>query len=291
MSAWLRRILLAKSLPAVAFVASFLVIYGYTQVSGKSLNAGEAPQLLSVAHLSFALALLFFALGTISSFLLLMDSARRSASGSSTTAVESRPWPILGEPFLNRRGRRKFEVIFLTYFLVFSWATGILVIRPGQDFTATYGVDVPSVQVFTCCGEVGSIPVYVVYLAQGVGLLLRPSYVLLVLGVSVLGALSLLISIETLRARRATYHGISGAGLAGAAGFVAACPTCAGQVLLGALVGPSSVALAAAISPWQLYLATASIVILLAVLLAQARWIAKARQACRISPARGATTL
>lgn len=284
---WVSRILWIKSFPPLAFVAAFVVVFGYAKVVGTSRIAGGTPQPLLAAHASFALSFLFFSLGMLSSFLLLIDAARRSSSQPPLGGPRMRAWAILGEPLLDRRGRWKFAAILVLYFLVLSWATGIVVVRPNQDFTATYGVPVPSAQVFTCCGDVGSVPVYVLYVAQGLGLRLTPSYLFLALSASVLAALSLSISIETLKERRATYRGVGTASLAGSVGFVASCPTCAGQVLLGAIFGAGSTAFAAAIFPWQLYLGVATIGILVVALWAQTRWIAKARMACGIDGNQG----
>lgn len=260
----------------------FLVLFGYARSAGNWIGAERVAELISFAHLTLALALLFFALAASSAFIQLTRLARAAAMG----AREPSALTVLGEPFLSRRGRRVFAGVFAAYFLVFSWAASVLIVRPGQDFTATYGVPVPSVLASLCCGPVGTIPQYGVYLAQGLGLLITPTTLLLSLGVSLLAALSLTLSLDSFAGLGATSKGTRGAILAGATGFLASCPTCAGQVLLAAVLGSGSASVAAALTPWQLYLALASVGILLAALWAQGRWVARSRKSCSIESSR-----
>ncbi len=268
--------LLRPAFPPVAFAAVFLVLFGYARTAGNWLTVERFAELIPLGHLALALALLFFGLGASSAFIQLRRLARTTAMG----AREPGALTALGGPLLSRRGRRVFAGVFAIYFPIFSWATSVLIIRPGEDFTATYGVPVPSVLAIPCCGPVGAIPQYNVYVAQGLGLLITPTTLLLSLSVSLLAALSITLSLGSLAASRATSKGTRSAVLAGATGFLASCPTCAGQVLLAAIVGPGSAAVAAALSPWQLYLALTSLGVLLTALWAQGRWIAKARRVC-----------
>ncbi len=269
------RTVLRPSFPGLAFSGAFVILYGYSEYAGAGL-AQENVALLSMwGSAVWILFVLLFALGAGSAILQLKERAREASTFGAT-----RGFSVLGEPFLHRRGHRVFLAAFSAYLLVFSWASSILVIRPGQDFTATYGVQVPSTQASVCCGPVGTVPSYTIFLMQGLGLLLIPANVLLALSVSLLAALSISVSISAFSTWRAASRGAGSAGLAGLVGFVASCPTCAGQVLLGAILGSGSSAFALAVAPWQLDLALASIGILLVTLWAQTRWIARSRRAC-----------
>lgn len=263
--------------PPMAFSAAALTIFAYARVAGSWITADRRVGLLSLGHLAMALVLFFFAIGAAGSFLQLAVLARRSAGSQRAGSLA-----VIGTPLLHRRGRFRFLGVLLVYFVVFAWATGILVIRPGQDFTASYGVAVPSVVVLPCCGEPGSIPAYVIYVAQGFGILLTPANLLFALAVSLMASLSITISLEAASARRGTARGMAGAGTAGVTGFIAACPTCAGQVLLGGLVGSGSAAFAIALTPWQAFLTVGSIGILFLALHLQGRLIAKNRRICSI---------
>ncbi len=258
-----------------------MVIF-YARVSGNWVGAERTSQLLPLSHLTLGLVLLLFGLGAGSA----IAQLTRLAQGLGRSA-RAPILAILGEPLATRRGRYAFLGIFALYFTVFGWATGILIIRPGQDFTADYGVAVPSAQIFTCCGSPGTVPIYVVYAAQGVGLLVTPATLLFALVVSLLAGLSLSISLAAFAAWRSYYRGIGSAGLAGIVGFLAACPSCAVQVLLAAFAGPASSAIASALNPWQLYLAMISAGLMIATLWAQGRWIRNSR-ACEPRPRLGA---
>ncbi len=276
---------LKSSFPGLAFSAAFLVLYGYAQYAGNGISPDKAAVLYAYGPVAWALAVAFFGAGVGSSVLQLQARARRASGSGGSGGIA-----VLGEPFLDRRGRRRFLALFGLYFLVFSWASSILVIRPGQDFTASYGVQVPSVETIICCGPVGTVPSYTVYAMQGLGLLLIPANVFLALSVSLLAALSLSVSLTSFATWRATSQGAGSAGIAGAIGFVASCPTCAGQVLLGALLGPGSTAVALALAPWQLEFALTAIGVLLLTLWAQIRWIAKSRRPCSVEAVPQATT-
>lgn len=270
-----RRLLLSRSIPPVAFANAFLVLNGYAAFAGNWASPEKANVLSTLGPVTWILALFSFAFGVGSLLQQLKGRAEEKAASGEVEGLA-----ILGEPFLTRRGRRGFLAIFIAYFSLFSWASTILVVRPGEDFTAAYGVQVPSVQTAICCGPVGTVPTYTVYVMQGLGLLLIPANVLLALSVSWLAALSISVSLAAFSTWRATSRGAGGAGLAGVVGFVASCPSCAGQVLLGAILGTGSTAFALALAPWQLYLALASVGVLVATLWAQTRWIANSRRPC-----------
>ncbi len=222
-------------------------------------------------------SLALFGLGAASSLIQLRRAARESSLGRAKAGVIA----MIGEPLLRRSGLRTLAVSFALYYALLAWATGSLVVRPGQDFTAAYGVAVPSVQVFPCCGPPGSIPQYNVYLAQGLGLLILPTNLLLALSVSLLASLSVAVALATLSQRRLAAEGLGGAGLAGGVGILASCTTCAAQAILALFLGPGAIGLAVTLAPWQLYFVFASVGILLATLWAQGRWIARARNVCR----------
>lgn len=278
----LNRLFLIPSVPPLAFSAAFLVLFGYARYVGNGISQENAAALSTFGQVTWFLASLFFVVGAGGALLQLKARALTASSSGEIDALA-----ILGEPFLHRRGRWGFIAVFGAYLLLFTWASSILVVRPGQDFTATYGVQVPSVETILCCGPVGTVPSYTVYLLQGVGLLLIPANVFLALSVSLLAALSISVSLAAFSTWHAASRGAGSAGLAGLLGFIASCPTCAGQVLLGAILGSGSTAFALAVAPWQLELGLASVGILLVTLRAQVRWIAKSRRSCLVRPIPG----
>lgn len=279
----IRRVLSFPSVPPMAFSAATLTIFAYARFAGNGITVDRIPTMLVLGHLAMAMALSLFGIGVAGSLFQLAALARRSVSSPQPRSLE-----VIGTPLLHSQGRFRFLAVFLVYFVVFAWATGIFVIRPGQDFTASYGVAVPSVIVLSCCGEPGVIPAYVIYVAQGFGILLTPGNLLFALAVSVMASLSITISLEALSARRGSARGMAGPGAAGVTGFIAACPTCAGQVLLAGLVGSGASAFALALTPLQAYLSVGSIAILFLALHLQGRLIARNRRMCSIPTRAGA---
>lgn len=144
---------------------------------------------------------------------------------------------------------RRYSVVFLIgsvlYAIFFSILSSILVFQPTVFFSRDYRIEVPSVNVVTCCGSLGQTPQFVIYLTDHVGLLLVPINLILMFVISLLvglnaGVTRLAYDATGLISRKG-WVGLLGAGF----GLFTACPTCAGfflSTLLG-ISGAFSIAL------------------------------------------------
>lgn len=137
---------------------------------------------------------------------------------------------------------RRYSAVLLSctilYAIFFSLVSSILVFQPTVVFSRDYGVEVPSISVVTCCGSIGQVPQFVVYLTDHVGLLLVPVNLVIMFVVSILvgfnaGMARLAYDAKGLVSRKG-WVGLLGAGV----GLFTACPTCAG-FFLSSLLGIS----------------------------------------------------
>ncbi|HZY95198.1 MAG TPA: hypothetical protein VFE98_10155 [Candidatus Bathyarchaeia archaeon] len=127
-----------------------------------------------------------------------------------------------------------------TYALFYAVVSSILVYQPDVFFSKEYGAAVPSVNVILCCGPVGQVPQFVVYLSEHVALLVVPLNIILMFVVSWLVGFNAAIGWyaydnRSLKVRRGWLSA-----LGASAGLFTACPTCAG-FFLSSLVGLSGV--------------------------------------------------
>src|SRR5208337_3307833 len=80
-------------------------------------------------------------------------------------------------------GVRKYSWMLLmsavTYGLFYAVVSSIIIYRPQEKFSREYFAAIPSVVVAVCCGNLGSIPVFTVYLTDHLGLLLIPVNILI----------------------------------------------------------------------------------------------------------------
>jgi len=170
------------------------------------------------------------------------------------------------------------------YALFYALVSSILVYQPNVFFSKDYGAAVPSVNVILCCGPVGQVPQFVVYLSEHVGLLLVPLNIILMFVVSWLVGFNAAIVWYAYENRSLQAKGGWLTGLGAGAGLFTACPTCA-SFFLSSLLGLSGVfSVAVGLSWLQGSMVAFGIVLLTAGPIFASRKIAESR-AC-VLPAR-----
>ncbi len=152
-------------------------------------------------------------------------------------------------------GVRKYSWMLLVsavaYGLFYAVVSSIIIYRPHENFSQEYFAVVPSVVVAVCCGNLGSIPVFTVYLTDHVGLLLIPMNMLILIAVSGLVGLNVaLVSYEFENRPRGVGRWWL-AGLGAITGLFTACPTCAGLFLGSLIQGVGTVAIASVLAGYQ----------------------------------------
>jgi hypothetical protein len=146
---------------------------------------------------------------------------------------------------------RAFVLAFLVYGLFFAFLSSILVIQPLGRFSETNGVSVPSALAVVCCGPLGQMPQFVVYLTQQFAILIVPVNLILLSTVSWLVGLNAAIATYayTHRSTNVGSHWVGGLGAIVA--LFTACPTCAGFFLLTMLGLTGAVTLVLTLSTLQ----------------------------------------
>lgn len=182
---------------------------------------------------------------------------------------------IIADTTYNKRSRATFVIIIVVYGVFFSLASGTLVYQPTVNFVEHYGVQIPSILVSPCCGDLGYMPTILVYITEHVGLQIIPLNLVLQVVVSYLVALNVSLAISAYAASRKT----KGAGMVGAVtGLFVACPTCMGTFSSIFIGTASGIVFTAALS----YLQTAFIAVSIPVLLVTPFILARQLRRCRI---------
>lgn len=175
----------------------------------------------------------------------------------------------------NKKSRAVFVVAIIAYGVFFSLASGTLVYQPAVNFAEHYGVQIPSVLVSPCCGDMGYMPTILVYITEHVGLQIIPLNLVLQVTVSYLVALNVALAASAYAASRRA----KGAGMVGAVtGLFVACPTCVGTLSSIFIGTAGGIALSATLS----YLQTAFIAVSIPVLLITPFILVRQIRRCRI---------
>jgi len=149
----------------------------------------------------------------------------------------------------------------VTYGILLSILSGILVFQPAQSFSTLYHVGIPSTTFAVCCGSIGQMPQLVVYLSNNVGIVVTPIALVLWFTVSWLVGISASAAVLAYRIRTVRGNSSLLTTLGSFLGIFSVCPSCA-QGVLAALLGGSGIVLVALFTSYQGYFIVASIPLL-----------------------------
>jgi len=148
---------------------------------------------------------------------------------------------------------RVFAVITVGYALFYSVVSSTLAFRPSEIFSEQYGAAIPSIVTALCCGPIGQIPRFTVYLTEQIGFLIIPINILLLSLVSPLvglnGTLALFSYRQSLRKSGSRWGGVGGFGAF--MGLFTACPSCAALFFASGIGGAAALSLAASLASFQ----------------------------------------
>ena len=178
----------------------------------------------------------------------------------------------------NAKSRKIFFVTFVIYGIFFALTSGILVYQPDVIFSKHYGVEVPSAHITPCCGEVGYVPKFIIYITEHVGLQIIPINLILQIIVSYLVGLNTAIAVNAFSILKKN-TGIGG--IAAITGLFIACPTCAGT-FLSLFSASGTIAFALAITQLQTIFIAVSIPLLIITPIIMARKIKNSGWSCKI---------
>jgi hypothetical protein len=171
----------------------------------------------------------------------------------------------------------------VTYGILLSILSGMLIFQPAQSFSTLYHVAIPSTTLAVCCGSIGQIPQLVVYLSNNVGIVVTPLGLILLFAVSWLVASNVNGAVLAYRTRTVRGNGTLVATMGSFLGIFSLCPSCA-QVLLATILGGSGIVLVVLLASYQGYFIAASIPSLVISLLWTAKSLSKISNInCRMS--------
>lgn len=162
-----------------------------------------------------------------------------------------------------RRYSRVLFLIAMAYGIFYAAVSSVIVYRPWENFAVDYLADIPSMVVTVCCGGVGSVPIFTIYLTEHLGLLIIPANIILMILVSSLVGLNASLALHYYDGRPRGAGARWFGGFGALTGLFTACPTCAG-LFLGTLVqGVGTTTVASVLTVYQPLFIAATIPLLL----------------------------
>src|SRR2546422_166535 len=210
------------------------------------LDTRNIELLVQTAYIILALVLtgLCLSLTGATRFFMSNSSKNRQTKPSLTVMV-------LSLALNEKQSFRAFVLASLIYGLFFGFLSSFLVFQPLGRFSETTGANVPSLLSVVCCGPLGQMPQFVVYLTEQFAILIVPANLILLFAVSWLVGLNAAIATYAYRHRAGSAGSRWMGGLGAIVALFTACPTCAGFFLLTTLGLTGAVTLALTLSSLQ----------------------------------------
>ncbi len=226
-------------------VLTSLLFYQWI-ISNYPIRTGRIELLEQTAYVVLALILAGVSLVLAAVTRYLMRGARENGTKhSALTGI------VISLALNNKRSFRAFVLASLLYGLFFAFVSSFLVFQPSGRFSETYGVSIPSMLPVICCGPIGQMPQFVVYLTQQFAILIVPVNTILLLVVSWLVGLNVAIATYSYTNQSPSARGKWFGGLGAIVGLLSVCPTCAGFLLLTMLGLAGAVTFALTLSSLQ----------------------------------------
>ncbi len=146
---------------------------------------------------------------------------------------------------------RVFVLSTLLYGLLFGFLSSLIVYRPSGVLSDGYSVNIPSSLAVLCCGVLGQMPQFVVYLSQQFAILIMPINLILLVTVSWLVGLNAGMGMFAYKNRPDQSRGKWLWGFGAIVGLFTACPSCAGFFLITMLGVTGAIGLALTLASLQ----------------------------------------
>jgi len=127
---------------------------------------------------------------------------------------------------------RVFVLSALLYGILFGFLSSLIIYRPSGVLSDGYVAKIPSALSVLCCGSIGQMPQFVIYLTQQFAILIIPMNVILLVTVSWLVGLNAGMGTFAYKNRPERDSGKWLWGFGAIVGLFTACPSCAGFFLL-----------------------------------------------------------
>ena len=221
----------SSSLIRISFIGGLTVLasllFYQWVISNYPIGTGRIELIRQTAYVVLALILAGVSLVLAAVTRYLMRSPReKGTKNSPLTGV------LISLALNDKRSFHAFIVASLFYGVFFAFVSSFLVYQPSGRFSETYGVSIPSMLPVICCGPLGQMPQFVVYLTQQFAILIVPVNVILLIAVSWLVGLNVSIATYSYTNESPSVRGKWFGGLGAIVGLFSVCPTCAGFFLL-----------------------------------------------------------
>lgn len=198
--------------------------------------------------------------------LFMVGSHFRSIGREGGTGRRIDAFSFVSQALCSKREFRYGMIAGIAYGMFLAVISSTVVFQPTVDFSQAYGVSVPSVWPKVCCGQFGTVPAVVLYIApqQHVAMQILPLGVFLLLVIPVLVGANVAVAAFSFRIRplrRQRRRGVVSM-FGPAAGLFTSCPSCASLFLAGSFGGLGATALAVALAPYQLLFVAVTIPLL-----------------------------
>ncbi len=261
-----------RSLIAIGFVSIAILFLIYARLGSSEITPSALSSIERLGIAFYAMTLL--ALGAISfGFYQYHRHKVQSGQDDYFTVIAQVTW--------NKKSRRIFAGVGISYGVFFALTSGILVYQPDITFSYHYNVLVPSAQIVPCCGDVGYVPKMIIYITEHVGLQIIPINLILQIAVSYLVGLNAAIAANAFSILK---KGTGIGSVAAATGLFIACPTCAGTFLSFFVSASGAVAFTLAITQMQTLLIGISIPLLVFTPIIMAKKIKGSGWSCKAEP-------
>src|SRR5436853_7389762 len=240
----------SSSLIRISFIGGLTVLasllFYQWVISNYPIGTGRIELIRQTAYVVLALILagVSLVLAAVTRYLMRMPR-EKGTKNSPLTGV------LISLALNDKRSFHAFIVSSLFYGVFFAFVSSFLVYQPLGRFSETYGVSVPSMLPVICCGPLGQMPQFVVYLTQQFAILIVPVNVILLMAVSWLVGLNVAIATYFFKNQTSNVRGQWFGGVGAIVGLFSACPTCAGFFLLTMLSLAGSVTFALTLSSLQ----------------------------------------
>ncbi len=171
---------------------------------------------------------------------------------------------ILGDVLRSRKYRRFGYITGISYLIIYSLLSGLLIYQPDVDFKNVYGVDRPSIYTVGCCGGFGSTPKLSIFISPEyrIGSLIIPLNLLFASIIPILFGFNMAIAYYSYEFGKGLGDRSLYLNIGAVTGLFTGCPTCAGIFLLN-LAGGLGGGIASTLATYQVFFIVISIPLLI----------------------------
>jgi hypothetical protein len=263
----LERPFFARNSRFVAAIGSLLVIASLTWYQDLSSTAPIDGSSVGILQQSAIITIALLVAGLIATFMGATGYIRSKSRdrSSETTPTKTTILRAMGD----KNSFRIFLIISVLYGVFFSFASSLAVYRPSGLSIAGGSITAPSAISVVCCGPLGQMPQFVVYLTQQFAFLVIPLNLILLFAAAWMVGLNAAIAAYSYRSESVRNARSWVGGFGAIVALFSACPTCAGFFLLALLGLTSGIPFALTIASLQgLFILSGFPLLLLAPILA-----------------------